>query len=114
MSFQDLFRRCYLFSSYSGYDFDIFEDVYRHRTSENLEEPLGVQLFWEAGYVAARDMGCVNLGTSIYEVLQTLICAIAGTTYCPNMCGCAEENLQIERERQRERQRDAERVLPPC
>ncbi len=114
MSFQDLFRRCYLFSLYSGYDFDIFKDVYRHRTSENLEEPLGDQLFWEAGYVSARGMGCVNLGTSINEVLQTLICAIAGTTHCPKMCGCAEENLHIERERQRERQRDAERVLPPC
>ena len=32
MSFQDILRRCYIFPMYSGYDLDIFEGVYRHRT----------------------------------------------------------------------------------
>ena len=29
MPFQDLLHRCYLFSVYAGYDFEIFEGVYR-------------------------------------------------------------------------------------
>ena len=95
MSFQAIFRRCHLFSIHSGYDFHIFEDVCRHRTSENLDEPLDERLFWNGGYVSARDLGCINLGRSIDDVLQTLICAKAGTKYCPNMCGCAEEDRQM-------------------
>ena len=97
LSFQDLLRRCYLFSSYRGYDFDMFEGVYRHcvMSQETLERSLGSQLFKDAGFVYARDLGCQHLGRSINEVLQTLICASEGTTFCPDMCGCAEEDLQI-------------------
>ena len=89
MSFQDILFRCYIFSKHNHYDFNIFEDVYRHCTSQSLDEPLNVQLFWESGYVAARDMGCFNLGKSIDEVLQTLICAMEGAAFCPLMCSCA-------------------------
>ncbi len=97
MSFQELLRRCYLFSPYRGYDFDMFEGVHRHcvMSQETLERPLGSQLFKDAGFVSARDLGCQHLGRSINEVLQTLICASEGTTFCPDMCGCAEEDLQI-------------------
>ena len=97
MSFQELLRRCYLFSPYRGYDFDMFEGVHRHcvMSQETLERPLGPQLFKDAGFVSARDLGCQHLGRSINEVLQTLICASEGTTFCPDMCGCAEEDLQI-------------------
>ena len=104
MSFQELLRRCYLFSSYRGYDFDMFEGVYRHcvMSQETLERSLGSQLFKDAGFVYARDLGCQHLGRSINEVLQTLICASEGTTFCPDMCGCAEEDLQIEPEEQGE------------
>ena len=77
------------FSKYRHYDFNIFEDVYRHCTSQSLDEPLNVQLFWESGYVAARDMGCFSLGKSIDEVLQNLICAMEGSAFCPLMCSCA-------------------------
>ena len=94
MTFQDLLHRCYRFSSYRGYD---FEGVYRHcvMSQETLERSLGSQLFKDAGFVYARDLGCQHLGRSINEVLQTLICASEGTTFCPDMCGCAEEDLQI-------------------
>ena len=97
LSFQDLLRRCYLFSSYRGYDFDMFEGVYRHcvMSQETLERSLGSQLFKDAGFVYARDLGCQDLGRSIHEVLQTLICASEGRTFCPHMCSCAEEDLQI-------------------
>ena len=95
MSVQDILRRCYDVSMYSGYDFDIFEGVYRHSTSENLDEPLEARLFCKSGYVQARDLGCANLGRSIDEVLQTLICAKEGTIYCPDMCGCADD-LQMQ------------------
>ena len=93
MSFQDLLHRCYLFSVYAGYDFEIFEGVYRYCTSENLEMLLAAQLFCDTRFVSARDLGCQHLGTSIHEVLQTLICTMAGTTFCPNLCGCAEDDL---------------------
>ena len=84
-----------VFSGYSGSDFGIFKDVYRHRTSENLDEHLEARLFWNAGYVLARDLGCANLGRTIDGVLQTLICAKEGTIYCPDMCGCADD-LQMQ------------------
>ena len=93
LSFQDLLRRCYLFSSYRGYDFDMFEGVYRHcvMSQENLERSLGSQLFKDAGFVSARDLGCQHLGRSINEVLQTLICASEDATFCPYRCGCADK-----------------------
>ena len=95
MSFQDLLHRCYRFSSYRGYDFDIFEGVYRHcgKSPETLERPLASQLFHDARFVYARDMGCSHLGRSIREVLLTLICASDDTTLCPYVCGCADENV---------------------
>ena len=95
MSFQDLLHRCYRFSSYRGYDFDIFEGVYRHcsKSQETLERPLASQLFHDARFVYARDMGCSHLGRSIREVLLTLICASDDTTLCPYVCGCADENV---------------------
>ena len=95
MSVQRILRRCYVFSGYSGYDVGIFKDVYRYRTSKNLDEPLEARLFCKSGYVQARDLGCANLGRSIDEVLQTLICAKEGTIYCPHMCGCADD-LQMQ------------------
>ena len=97
MSFQELLHRCYLFSMYTGYDFEIFGGVYRYCTSENLEKHLAAaQLFCDTRFVSVRDLGCQYLGTSIHEVLQTLICAMAGTTFCPDMCGCAEDDLDRE------------------
>ena len=96
LSIQDLLRRCHGLSSYRRYDFDMFEGVYRHNVArETLKRSLGSQLFKDAGFVYARDLGCQHLGRSINEVLQTLICASEGTTFCPDMCGCAEEDLQI-------------------
>ena len=93
MSFQDLLHRCYRFSSYRGYDFDIFEGVYRHcvMSQESLERSLGSQLFNDARFVYARDLGCQHLGRSINEVLQTLICASEDATFCPYRCGCADK-----------------------
>ena len=93
MSFQDLLHRCYRFSSYRGYDFDIFEGVYRHcvMSQESLERSLGSQLFNDARFVYARDLGCQHLGRSIREVLQTLICASDDATFCPYVCGCADK-----------------------
>ena len=93
MSFQDLLHRCYRFSFYRGYDFDMFEGVYRHcvMSQETLERSLGSQLFKDAGFVYARDLGCQHLGRSINEVLQTLICASEGTIFCPYRCGCADK-----------------------
>ena len=95
MSFQDLYHRCYRFSPYKGYDFDIFKGVHRHcgKSQETLERPLASQLFHDARFVYARDMGCSHLGRSIREVLQTLICASDDTTLCPYVCGCADENV---------------------
>ena len=91
MSFQHLLHRCYRFSSYKGYDFDIFEGVYRHcvMSQESLERSLGSQLFNDARFVYARDLGCQHLGRSINEVLQTLICASEDATFCPYRCGCS-------------------------
>ncbi len=65
---------------YSIYDFHMFEDVFRHRTVDNFEDPLGERLFYSGGYVSARHMTCKRLGRSIGEVLDTLLCAKAGTT----------------------------------
>ena len=99
MSFQELLHRCYRFSVYTGYDFDIFRGVYRDYNSQNLEEPLAAaQLFCtNTQFVGVRDLGCQYLGTSIHEVLQTLICAMAaGSKFCPDMCGCAEDDLDRE------------------
>ena len=76
---------------FSGYDFCMFEDVFHQRTVDNLEAPLEERLFYAAGYVKARGMSCKHLGRSIGEVLATLLCAMAGTTYCPSKCGCALE-----------------------
>ena len=41
-------------------------------------------------------MGCRSLGRFIHEVLQTVICALAGTTFCPDLCGCADGDLDRE------------------
>ena len=76
MSVHRMLHRCYDFSRYRGYDFDMFAGVFRRRTSENLDDFLDSRLFWNAGYVSARDLGCVNLGRSRDEVLQSLICAL--------------------------------------
>ena len=99
MSFQDLLHRCYLFSSYRGYDFDIFEGVYRHcgMSQETLGRSLASQLFHDARFVYARDLGCQHLGRSIREVLQTLICASDDATFCPYVCGCADKVVYASR-----------------
>ena len=100
MSFQELSHRCYRFSVYAGYDFEIFRGLYRDYNSQNLEEPLAAaQLFCtNTQFVGVRDLGCQYLGTSIHEVLQTLIFAMAAkeSTFCPGMCGCAEDDLDRE------------------
>ena len=88
---QDILEQCYIFSNCSGYDFSMFQEVYREITSENLDEPFGFILFWDPGFSAARNLECVRLGRSIDEVLLTLICAKEGKHYCPVRCGCADE-----------------------
>ena len=93
MFFQDLLYCCHVFSVYAWYDFEIFEGVYRRFISEYSEKPLPVRVFCDARFVSARDMGCRSLGRSIHEVLQTLICALSGTTFCPDLCGCADSDL---------------------
>ena len=96
-SFQELLHHCYRFSVYTGCDFEIFGGVYRDCTSENLEKPLApAQFFCDTRFVSVRDLGCQYLGTSIHEVLQTLISAMASTTFCPDMCGCAEDDSDRE------------------
>ena len=90
MSFQDLLYRCYLFSVYAGYDFDIFEGVYRHHTSAHPETLLAAWVFCDARFVLSRDLGCQRLGRSVHEVLQTVICALAGKKLRPSLCGCGD------------------------
>ena len=92
---RDLFHRCYRFSRYKGYDFDICKGVRRHcgESQETLERPLACGVFHDARFVYERDMGCSHLGRSILGVLLTLICASDDTTLCPYMCGCADENV---------------------
>ena len=84
------------FSLYAGHDFCIFEGVYRHHISAHPETLLAAWVFCDARFVLARDLGCQRLGRSIHEVLQTVICAMAGTTFCPNLCGCADGELDRE------------------
>ena len=92
---RDLFHRCYRFSRYKGYDFDICKGVRRHcgEAQETLERPLACGVFHDARFVYERDMGCSHLGRSILGVRLTLICASDDTTLCPYMCGCADENV---------------------
>ncbi len=95
MSFQDLLFRCYCFSVYKGYDFEIFRGLYCHRNAPDLEEPLAAdQLFSFSRFVSKRDLGCIHLGTSIHEVLQTLLCACNDSQFCPGNCGCAEHDFE--------------------
>ena len=96
MFFQDLLYCCHVFSVYARYDFEIFEGVYRRFISEYSETLLPARVFCDARFVSARDMGCRSLGRSIHEVLQTVICALAGTTFCPDLCGCADSDLDRE------------------
>ena len=96
MYFQDLLYRCHVFCVYAGYDFEIFEAVYHHYTSEHSETLLEARVFCDSRFVLARNMGCRSLGRSIHEVLQTVICALAGTTFCPDLCGCADGDLDRE------------------
>ena len=56
MSFQDLLFRCYSFSVYKGYDFEIFRGLYCHRNDSNLDEPLAADsLFCFSRFDSKRD-----------------------------------------------------------
>ena len=75
-SFQGILRQCYEYSEFRGYNFSMFEDLYRIHTAHCLDRPLHQALFRNSRYVKARDLGCATLGTSIDEVLRTLICVM--------------------------------------
>ena len=75
-SFQGILRQCYEYSEFRGYNFSMFEDLYRIHTDHCLDRPLHQALFGNSRYVKARDLGCATLGTSIDEVLRTLICVM--------------------------------------
>ena len=69
--------------------------TYCHRNAPDLEEPLAAdQLFSFSRFVSKQDLGCIYLGTSIHEVLQTLLCAYNDSEFCPGKCGCAEHDFE--------------------
>ena len=74
LSFQNVLHDCHQFSYWRGYDFRVFEDVYRQCTSQNLDNMIAYGKWRrDDGYIQTRNMGCRKLGRSINEVLRTYL-----------------------------------------
>ena len=103
-SFIDIFIRCFDHSSFCGYNFQqLFPSRAKPWLSTNIdvrnrqsalevdtERPINLRLFDDLGFVCPRDLGCEQIGCSVAEVLTTLWCMIAGDSYCPFFCDCAD------------------------
>ena len=87
-SFDAVVRQCYVHSEMSQYDLGLFKDFLRRETSVKLDEIITREIWHDKNYIEARDMGCPYLRKSVLEVLWTLICAIQGTQFCIEHCGC--------------------------
>ena len=103
-SFIDIFIRCFDHSPFCGYNFQqLFPSRAKTWLSTNIdvrnrqsaldvdtEKPINLRLFDDLGFVRSRDLGCEQIGCSVAEVLTTLWCMIAGDSYCPFFCDCAD------------------------
>ena len=87
-SFQDLLGWCHAYNpELSRYKFSTFRYLF-----VPTRRPFGTRAFKKNRYVCDRGVGCTNLGTSVGEVLWTLILARGNDTYCPYRCGCHEQD----------------------
>ena len=61
---------------------EFFEETFWPEFHTLLHTELHEALFRDVNFVRSRDLGCVNLGTSVEEVLETLLCMMQHDVYC--------------------------------